>query len=215
MNRFRLAVVVGAMGLASAVAPASAAPILFGSSYYDFVVDDAVSWADANTAASALSFNGASGHLATITTGAENSFVFSLIAPGTYTDFAGAWIGASVQGDADGTWEVGPEAGNKFSVYGYENWGGVEPNDLNANARVYMALSSLLTSVPPILGGEWVDSAGGLARAGDPIKGFFVEYQVVAATPIPAALPLFASALGGLGFLGWKRRKTRRSVSAT
>ena len=29
----------------------------------------------------------------------------------------------------------------------------------------------------------------------------------VAATPIPAALPLFVSALGGLGFIAWKRRR--------
>jgi hypothetical protein len=29
----------------------------------------------------------------------------------------------------------------------------------------------------------------------------------VSATPIPAALPLFASALGGLGFIGWRRRR--------
>lgn len=29
----------------------------------------------------------------------------------------------------------------------------------------------------------------------------------VAATPIPAALPLFASALGGLGFVGWRRKQ--------
>jgi hypothetical protein len=29
----------------------------------------------------------------------------------------------------------------------------------------------------------------------------------VAATPIPPALPLFASALGGLGFVGWRRNK--------
>jgi len=29
----------------------------------------------------------------------------------------------------------------------------------------------------------------------------------VATTPIPATLPLFASALGGLGFAGWRRRK--------
>ena len=28
----------------------------------------------------------------------------------------------------------------------------------------------------------------------------------VAATPLPAALPLFVSALGGLGFFGWRRR---------
>ena len=30
---------------------------------------------------------------------------------------------------------------------------------------------------------------------------------VVAATPVPAALPLFASALVGLGFFGWRRKK--------
>jgi hypothetical protein len=29
----------------------------------------------------------------------------------------------------------------------------------------------------------------------------------VAATPIPAALPLFVFGLGGLGFLGWRRRQ--------
>ena len=30
----------------------------------------------------------------------------------------------------------------------------------------------------------------------------------VTATPIPAALPLFAAAVAGLGFAGWRRRKT-------
>lgn len=33
----------------------------------------------------------------------------------------------------------------------------------------------------------------------------------VAATPIPAALPLFTSALGGLGLFGWRRKKARAS----
>jgi hypothetical protein len=32
--------------------------------------------------------------------------------------------------------------------------------------------------------------------------------QTLAATPIPATLPLFVSALGGIGFLGWRRRKS-------
>jgi hypothetical protein len=31
----------------------------------------------------------------------------------------------------------------------------------------------------------------------------------LAATPIPAALPLFASALGGLGLFGWRRKFSR------
>ena len=33
------------------------------------------------------------------------------------------------------------------------------------------------------------------------IRGFLAE------TPLPAALPLFASGLGALGLLGWRRRK--------
>jgi hypothetical protein len=34
-----------------------------------------------------------------------------------------------------------------------------------------------------------------------------LSLQEVATTPIPAALPLFASALGGLGFFGWRRHQ--------
>jgi uncharacterized membrane protein len=32
-------------------------------------------------------------------------------------------------------------------------------------------------------------------------------HVAVSATPIPAALPLFLSALGGLGFVGWRRSR--------
>jgi hypothetical protein len=34
-----------------------------------------------------------------------------------------------------------------------------------------------------------------------------------AATPLPAALPLFAGGLGALGLLGWRRKRTARSVA--
>jgi hypothetical protein len=34
-----------------------------------------------------------------------------------------------------------------------------------------------------------------------------LSFEQVAQTPIPAALPLFASALGGLGLFGWRRRQ--------
>jgi hypothetical protein len=36
----------------------------------------------------------------------------------------------------------------------------------------------------------------------------------VTATPLPAALPLFASGLGALGLLGWRRKRTPRSLAA-
>ena len=34
------------------------------------------------------------------------------------------------------------------------------------------------------------------------------------ATPLPAALPLFATGLGGLGLLGWRRRRRASAISA-
>jgi hypothetical protein len=40
------------------------------------------------------------------------------------------------------------------------------------------------------------------------LAGAAMHFKFEAAvTPIPAALPLFASALGGLGWIGWRRRK--------
>jgi hypothetical protein len=99
----------------------------FGNNFYDFVsvVDpfsgENNSWFAAKTAASTRVFNGVNGHLATITSQAENDFLYGLVT-GQYTGFKGAWIGAK---SPDG-WLVGPENGQAFS---YMNWGGVEPND--------------------------------------------------------------------------------------
>ncbi len=42
------------------------------------------------------------------------------------------------------------------------------------------------------------------------VGSMLVRSAPVATTPIPAALPLFASALGGLGFFGWRRRTARQ-----
>jgi hypothetical protein len=38
--------------------------------------------------------------------------------------------------------------------------------------------------------------------------------QVIASTPLPAALPLFATALGGLGLLGWRRKRKNTAAIA-
>jgi hypothetical protein len=43
------------------------------------------------------------------------------------------------------------------------------------------------------------------------VEGAFTP---VSSTPLPAALPLFATGLGALGLLGWRTKRTARSVAA-
>lgn len=40
------------------------------------------------------------------------------------------------------------------------------------------------------------------------------DYATPAATPLPAALPLFATGLGGLGLLGWRRKRKNAAALA-
>jgi hypothetical protein len=40
-----------------------------------------------------------------------------------------------------------------------------------------------------------------------------VDVSAVAATPIPAALPLFATGLAGLGLLGWRRKRRAQAIA--
>jgi hypothetical protein len=44
-------------------------------------------------------------------------------------------------------------------------------------------------------------------------RTFTGTLQVVAATPIPAALPLLATALGGIGFMGWRRKRQEAAAA--
>jgi hypothetical protein len=41
-----------------------------------------------------------------------------------------------------------------------------------------------------------------------------VETESLGAAPLPAALPLFASGLGGLGLLGWRRKRKHAARAA-
>jgi hypothetical protein len=49
----------------------------------------------------------------------------------------------------------------------------------------------------------------------DTTTGYYDNLNVdLATTPLPAALPLFATGLGGLGFLGWRRKRKGQAVAA-
>lgn len=64
-----------------------------------------------------------------------------------------------------------------------------------------LTVNGWLVSITPLALGPWVRSSLGTATA--PLTAEFVISQ----TPLPAALPLFATGLGSLGLLGWRRKK--------
>jgi hypothetical protein len=182
---------------------ADAAPMQFGLNYYEFfeVINpysgDNNSWWTARDAAAASNFNGASGHLATISSPAENAFLIGLVS-GNYTGFTGAWLG----GKAPEGWLVGPETGQSFI---YMNWAGSEPNN---NGYLYMSIGTNFGTP-----GQWADDSGvqgfpSLSPA-DPVIGYFVEYEGAAPVPEPATMLLLGTGL--VGVAGAARRKKNQA----
>jgi hypothetical protein len=56
-----------------------------------------------------------------------------------------------------------------------------------------------------------IEASGG--TAGGVTTNTYEDAWYVAATPIPAALPLFASGLGALGLLGWRRKRKAQAAA--
>ncbi len=180
---------------------AHAAPLAFESNFYEFVqVADPYyggnnTWATASAAASARVFNGLNGHLATVTSQAENDFLYDLVS-GSFSDFTGAWLG----GKASEGWLVGPEIGQGFS---FTNWGGIEPNNAG---YVYMNIGSPYFGINS---GRWADHSGGVSGPDyrDPVIGYFVEYEGASPVPEPASMLLFGAGLAGLAGIRLKKKK--------
>jgi hypothetical protein len=175
---------------------AEAAPVQFGDSFYEFVPEESVTWADASAAASSKVFMGVNGHLATVTSSAENDFLVDL-GP-VFSTAQGAWLGGAVDATQTGRWAVGPEAGQLFT---FSNFAAGKPNEGPSNVFVYLSTT---------LGGQWADAASGVSSA---IAGYFVEYQT-GTVPLPAALPLMLTGLAGFGFLGWRRKRAVGTLAA-
>ena len=99
---------------------------------------------------------------------------------------------------------------------------GGSTNDGNTNHPTYGFQTSNVPSSNPgaafeLLVGNFIPTepcfTGSVCHATGPIVAFSDPITVgswdvtISETPLPAALPLFASGLGALGLLGWRRRR--------
>ena len=198
MIRSILASAALACGLA---APVSAAPVQWTSAsggndhWYEVIwlrIGE-ISWSYAKAAAEARTHLGQSGYLATITSGAEQSFLNSLNAAYTASSpyhsgtYVRAWLGGH-DSTTEGTWEW--VTGEAFS---YTNWAGGEPNDYRGEDALVGWWS----------GSKWNDCDNYCG-----IHKFVVEFDnLPSEVPLPASLPLAAAGFGVLGWLGRRRKK--------
>ncbi|MCB9989817.1 MAG: type I secretion C-terminal target domain-containing protein [Rhodospirillales bacterium] len=146
-----------------------------------------LTWNQALTNAQTTLINGVGGHLAVITSAAENTFVTGLVT-------ADSWIGGSDSAvEGEWRWVGGPDDGQQFwqglaagtTVGGYyENWNGGEPN--NSGDEDALEMNN---------GGGWNDQGGGTAQ--DSVIEW--EGSLILVPPVPAPVQSTSDLYGGAG----------------
>ena len=200
----------GLMGLIllAATTTARANPVQSNENghYYEFVPAYGISYDAAKAAAAASSYLGVQGHLATVTTPTEDTFLhnnFSQQILGVWiliNDGAPqAWLGGFSPGPHPNPSSPDPASGWQWitgETWNYTGWGNGEPNGGNSS------LSNIATiDLRPALGG-WNDTFADTPG----VEGYIVEYDV---TNAPANNPAVnidfqtgANAYAGVGVLG-------------
>jgi hypothetical protein len=134
--------------------------------------------------------------------------------PGTYSSADGG----SITGGGTATLTINGQS-HVFSLsvasLGINNFGSVilDMDDGSGHANEYLSMSfwspTLPASILTAFDGDVAPGYGGgsfQVVPGWSSGALNAGHLTVSATPIPAALPLLATALGGLGFVGWRRK---------
>lgn len=160
-----------------------------GHRYAIVNVGDGVSWADAEALAASMMLDGQSGQLATITSQAENDFLFQTFGNSVRTKWLGGFQPVGGQ-EPDGGWQW--ITGEPFD---FTNWGGGEPNNSGGQENHLLAYTD----------GFWND-LDGLNPPGGWATGYVVEF-----VPEPSSWVLMVVSTIAFGMFARHRRDARRT----
>lgn len=183
---------IGAQLLASHAA--LAAPVQWSGNghYYEVVALPGSSWAAAQTQAAGMSFNGAQGHLATLTSAEENAFVTSLLTSSAVLQWfiGGAQAAGAATPDSAWSWITG-------EAWSYTNWNSPwQPDNHPFYAEGEDALS--MYSGNDARRGRWNDTsmtATFVPPTWEQVGGMIVEYHVPEPGTLALALPALLAGL--------------------
>jgi hypothetical protein len=179
------------LALATLVATAQAVPIQWtvasgGNDHYYDVVDTGntiYTWPQLQGAAAAMIHEGTYGHLATITSSAENSFIISSFANVYSLALGGLQLTGSSEPAGGWTWITG-------EVFSYTNWAGGEPNNAGGseNRLIFADWGPTGSSSRFSQWNDISDTYGAL-------RGYVVEWDEFSATVVLEPGTLLFSAL--------------------